>query len=269
MRLSRLTAAEMLSLSTPWITPGTPAHTALAAQPELPSLLKRLRSVHDQLLGRQAVVDPRGGQLTKQLQALDEEHDTLARGLDSALLALALLSTDDDSREQWERLRQTLFPAGLGIINQTYAAEAGNAMLLEKRIDGLPAADKKLLKAQSLGGRSLADLIGQFIAAGLEIGKKETERQSLEPRGASPGELHAARLDWVRTVTAILALIDLHGDAPPSEDLQTCFVAPLRAADLRAARRRAGKPEAPEPNAPNAPASPASPAGPAGPASDH
>lgn len=257
MRLSRLTTAEMLALSTPWITAGTPAHTALAAQSELTSLLKRLRVAHDKLLGRQAIVDPRGGQLAKQLLVLDDEHDTLARGIDSALLALALLAPDDASREQWERLRQTLFPAGLGIINQAYAAEAGNAMLLEKRIDGLPAADKKALKGQSLHGHSLADLVARFIAVGLEIGRRETERQSLEPRGASPGELHAARLEWVRIVTAILALIDLDSD-PPSTDLQTHFVAPLRAADQRATRRRTGK------GSDNDPSDPADPADPTG-----
>jgi hypothetical protein len=253
MRLSRLTAAEMLALSTPWITPGSAAHTALSAQPELTSLLRRLRTVHDKLLGRQAVIDPRLGQLAKQLQALDEEHDTLARGLDAALLALSLLAADEPTREQWERLRQTLFPAGLGIINQTYAAEAGNAMLLEKRIEGLPAADKKALKGQSLHGHSLTDLIARFVAAGIEIGRRENERQSLEPRGASPGELHAARLDWVRTVAAILALIEL-GSETGGEELQLHVVAPLRAADLRAARRKAGRGSEPEDEDPPAPA---------------
>lgn len=240
MRLSRFTTAEMLALSTPWITAGSPANRALSAQPELAPLLPRLSAAHSRLLGRQSVVDPRGPALTKQLAVLDEEHDTLARGIDSSLLALMFLSADDASREFWERTRQTLFPAGLGIINQAYAAEAGNAMLLEKRLDGLPAADKKILKGQSLAGRSLWDLIARFVAVGLEIGQRETERQNLEPPGPGPGELHAARLDWARIVAALLALIDL-GTASPDPSLDSLFVAPLRSTEARATRRRAGK----------------------------
>ena len=257
MRLSRFTTAEMLALSTPWITPGSPANTALGAQPELAPLLPRLSAAHSRLLGRQSTLDPRGPALTKQLAVLDEEHDTLARGIDSTLMALMFLSPDDAGREFWERTRQTLFPAGLGIINLAYAAEAGNAMLLEKRLDGLPAADKKTLKGQTVAGQSLWDLIARFVAVGLEIGQRETERQNLEPQGPAPGELHAARLEWARIVAALLALIDL-GTASPDPSLAPLFVAPLRSADARATRRRAGKGDA-DAGDPGQPAEPGQP----------
>ena len=59
MQLKRLSIAEMLALSEPWVTAGSAAHRALSAVPEVAGLLPRIAAAHAGLLKTQRREDPR------------------------------------------------------------------------------------------------------------------------------------------------------------------------------------------------------------------
>jgi len=236
MRLNQLTAAEMLAISQPWLDPAHAAHKALVKVSEISPLLNRLTGAHQLLLAQRPQDGSRAAALQRELAVLDAEHDELARGIHSLCEGLAILSEGEDERSNWERLRMLLLPVGLGIVNQSYTAEAGNAILLEQRLEDLSPADKKLLKGQLIGHRSLYDLVLRWIAVGLAIGNKEQERQSLAP-GPTQAEAHSARTQWQRVVSALVALLEL---ASPSPEVEQYILGPLRAASDRAARRKTG-----------------------------
>jgi hypothetical protein len=262
MRLNHLSAAEMVSLSQPLLDPNQPAHKALSASPELQGLLPRLQATHDALLGRQLSNDTQEQELQRELAVLGAEHGDLARGIDSLCSTGAVLGEEGEQRAAWLRLQKQFLPEGLNLVRMSYSAIGGHALLLQKRLESLTAADKKLLKSQLIGRRSAYDLVQRFVEVGLLIARKEQERPSLLA-GPTPGEIFAARQQWARTIGAMLSLIEMAG---LSADQEQQLVSPIRAASLRAERRRKIEEPAPAPlppaHGPSAPVTPAVPVGP-------
>jgi len=250
MRLNRMTVAEMISITQTWLLPGTPAMELLKRQPEIAVLLSHVQTAHEALLKRQPQPQSsaREAQLGRDLERLDALHDDLVRGLDHLCQALALLSEDDDTKLTWQRIHKVLLPMGLGLVNLSYGAEAGNAMLLQQRLAGLSAADTKLLKTQQVGGQSVLSIVQNFLNIAAQLGELDRDRESLRQstQFATPAEILASRMAWVRAVSAVLAIADLNG---LSEDagFKQHVLSPLRAASDRANRRGKTGPSEPSP----------------------
>ena len=255
MRLNHLSPAEMVSLSQPILDPKHPAHLALKVVPEAFALTGRLRAAHDTLVGRQLYEDARARALQQELLGLKSTHDELVRGFDSLLGACETLSEDPEVRVAWQRLHTQVLPDGLGVVNLSYSAAGGHALLLEKRMESVSASDKKLLKSQFVGRRNAANLVQRLIELGLLLGSKEQDRQSLLA-GPNPAEIFGARQQWARTVGLMLSLIDM---APPNAEIEQHVRSPLRAASIRAGRRRRVEEPKPEPAPVLAPTLPAPP----------
>ncbi len=238
MHLSRLTISEMLALSQPYLDPEHPAHQALAQIPDVARLLPRLRDAHQVLKASQSADDLRASSLQKEVFALEAEHDDLAQGIHYTCQGIALLAEQDELRTRWERLYEVLLPGNRKFASSSHKTEAGNAALLQQILEGLPAQDKGLLKAQYIGKRSLFEIIERWIAVGQELGQKELERQSVPvtPTGDSVQE---SRNQWTRTVGAIatmLQMAELLGEL--SAGVKEHVLIPLRAATDRRSPRR-------------------------------
>lgn len=233
MHLSRLTTVEMVTLSQGYLDPSHPAHQSMASMPEVLGLLPRLRDAHQILLASQSPDDLRANNLQREITALVAEYDDLAHGIDHLCQGMLLLAEQDEARTRWERLREVLLPGGHKVSHAPYQAEADNAALLEQILNGLPAADKGLLKSQSVGKRSLFEVIERWIAAGKGLGEKELERQAV-PVTPTDGALQEARNQWARTVGAIVAMLqmaDMLGELPAG--IKEHVLGPLRATTER------------------------------------
>lgn len=240
MHLSRLSIAEMLSLSQTFLDPAHPAHQALAGAPEVTSLMPRLREVNQVLLASQSADELRAGSLQKEVTSLDAEHDDLVSGLDCLFQSARLLVEDEQERARWEQLHELLLPEGRKMASMTYQVEADNAALLAHILAELPAADRETLKGQCIGKRSALELIERWIAVGKELGQKERERLSV-PVAPTDSALQAAQHQWVRLVgamSAMLQMAELLGELPAG--VKQHVLIPLRAATDRKSTRRTG-----------------------------
>jgi len=241
MHLSRLSTAEMLSLSQGFLLPEHPANQALVALPEMTSLLVRLREVHQILLASQSPDDVRANSLQQEILSLDAEHDELVRGIDHLCRGAAHTAEDAETRERWDRLRELLLPGGHDMAELDYAVQAGNAALLEPIFEGLPAADKKLLKGMVSGKRSLFEIVERWIGVGKELGQKEMERQSV-PVTPTDAALRDARHQWARIVGAMVSMLhlsELLGELAPA--IKQHVLGPLRAATDKGTPTRIGR----------------------------
>ena len=193
------------------------------------------------------VSGPRAFGAPAEAAELDAEHDNLARGLDSLCAMMGYLAESNTHREGWGRLREVLFPAGLNIVNQSYTAEAGNAVLVSKRLEGLDAEDKQLLKEVSLGKKTAQSVVTTWLKAAARLGELDRQRQGLQGAGATPAEIHAARLEWIRVTNALLALTEMSGRA---SDLAPHVGTPLDEAGRRASRRSRASDDKEDPSDP-------------------
>jgi len=244
MSYNRLTTAEMITLTGPWLDAAHPAQAALRAVPALAPLLPHVADAHQGLLKTQP--GPPSGQLpalVAEQETVDVTHDNLARALYHLTTGLGFATADSAEATAWLTLRDFLFPDGLALVNRSYREEAGAAALLEARIT---ADQKKRLKGQSLGKQTLHDLYQDFLKAAARLGQLEDERSRLDTTsGASPSEVVAMRHRWIRAVSAVVATIQLAGETAA---LKEHVLKPLQQSEQKSDRRR---PKKTDPNTPD------------------
>ncbi len=244
MALRQLTIEEMVQISAPWATSGTPARSALQRVAHLAALLAQIDEAHRGIhAAKPTTEDATLKQLSAEEAALDVQHDTLVRGTHGVLTMLAEVSAAAD---ELLGLRDLLFPEGLEHIRKTYRGEAGHAAMVASRLN---KSARARLKAVTLHDKTLLDLADEWLAIAKKLGELEAERAHLsEASPGTPGQVNAARLQWIRVVNAMIAMAEL---AEIDADTDALLFAALRAAERAAsgrARRRApvGEP-APEP----------------------
>lgn len=239
MAIKRLTAQEMVQLSTPWVNPNDQAGIALAKLPLLAGLLPQLKAAHEAIFAAQvATEDPRAKALSQAEAELDATHDALTRGIYGSLTMLAEFSP---SAEELLRLRDMLLPEGLEHTRKTYRGEAGHAALIAARLDdGVRAR----LKSVTLHDKNLLDVVNAWLAAAHKLGELEEERARLTaPAATSAAQLNDARIAWIRVTNALVANAELV--KLDKEDDRILFSA-LRAA-ARTADSRNRSPKEPTP----------------------
>lgn len=236
MALKRLTTAEMVQITGPWIEPTSKAKTAMLGKPLLAALVPQIEAAHAALHGAQGSPDnPKLETLKGEAAALDQKHDTIIRGVHMVLSGLALLAADDEAANKILAVRDFLVPDGLAGIQASYRAEAGAAELLATRL----AADPAVVGATKdipVHGKSVHDFVETWIATARDLGKNEDERAQLAPSaGPSDGaKLVEARNLWIRTVNGVVAMGALAGlDA----EADRMIFSPLRDAEKTADRR--------------------------------
>lgn len=208
MALKNLSSAAMISLTAPWVTEGDPERAILLRFPETQGLLGRIEGDQQALLDVQVRPNGRLAEVSDEQGKLDVEHDDLVRGVTGLLTHLALLTTDAKEARSVIDLRDTLFPQGISLITRSYRDEAGEGRLLRAR---LTPALKKSLKAIGVLQGTLADTIARYLEIADALGKLEDEKAALVGRSDGPtrATLLGARNRWVRTVNAMIALLDI------------------------------------------------------------
>ncbi|WP_428264803.1 hypothetical protein [Haliangium sp.] len=239
MALRNLTPEAMVTVSARWLDPARD-RGLIAALPIAGSLLPAVQIVHDALLTSQYLSAARATELEAVLAAIkdtDALHDRKKRGVYRFLTGLSEIDDDSERAEAYIDLRDRLLPLGLAETRRSYIDQAGDAERLPGRIN--PAA-KALLDSIVAPEGPLTDVVESWRSAALEIVRLDERRRRLEGQsgegvGVSRGEAYAAKLDWIRVVHSLRALLqtDKAADAETIERI----LAPLRHAEALADRR--------------------------------
>lgn len=239
MALRDLEAASMLNTTQAWIDPKGDRPT-LEKDPSVKAFLPQIESAHHTLLQTQ----PKAGENAALLETLqasattwDDRHDRKARGLYWVLLGLAELLDDAKDIDSVADTTNNLFPQGLEIVRHTYAEEAGEAIKLEQRVT---PDNRAVLDQVTVQGRPLSTELDAWIGAGKKLGEIQTERDRLghteDQTEVTLKAAYLARREWVRTVNALLSLLDLSKSITEAE--QTQLLSSLRKAEAAQKAKR-------------------------------
>jgi hypothetical protein len=270
MALKRLTHAEMISLTESWVREGTPERQLIESIPDIQPLLSHVRLAHRAILAAQPAMDM--AQLSKLQQDAaenDVDHDDLVRGMIGSLSGFVYLTKDPDRRAALIKLRDTLFPLGLPLIQKSYREEGGQGAMLKARLTPEMKASLKSLRGPD--GTLLQALEQYFEKANRLREIEDLKAGAADASGRTPADMVMARNKWIRAINAVIATLEL---AEVDEETQAKLLGPIRAAeraaDLRAPSNGVAEPTgsdvvegAPVLDVPAAPAVPAAPPPPA------
>ncbi len=247
MALKRLTTAEMVQISGPWTTNGSPARKTIQAVPETAGVLPRIDVAHKQLHAvRPREDDPRVGAIVAEAAEIDARHDALVRGTDRMLEGAALLAGDSPRAREIEATRAVLTPDGLALVSTSYRNEAGAAALLKSRL-GSEAGVKAVLASIVVDKKkTLTSFVNERIELAQKLGELEDERAQLlsAPAESDGGALVDARNAWIRAVNALVANAEL---AELTPEQHAVIFGALDQAEAKADRRGRAAPAEPTP----------------------
>lgn len=211
MALNRLSTQVMVENSAHLLDPGTDEHRVLAAHPFTQPLIAELGLAHAGLLESQPAPNSAIELLTEQLTGLDVTHDEDIRGIDERFASEIRFTTDDALRRRLERARSTVLPTGIGIVQRTYEAQAGEGKLRATRIAKAPDVRALMTELPIHGGQTLADKYEELQSVAAQIGVLEKRRAALGKEGAQVLKNRDARTYWMRVINAIATNLALSG----------------------------------------------------------
>jgi hypothetical protein len=235
MALKRLRTEEMVTITSTLVDPEHPDHQAMVAVPALAPLVPEIAGSHHGLYatyftGPNAV---RLKEIQSQQKELDVDHDDFVRGLWAYCWAMIYLARTDAERQVFHRLLALLLPDGLAVVRKSYREEAGQAALVQSQLgDG----DRATLASMVLpDGRTLLDVVNQWLSLGTQLGALDRERAGDVADGTpTPAEALAARNRWIRTMQAVRDVAALVAvDNPAISEIMVRLDEAERVADRR------------------------------------
>ncbi len=236
MNLKRLTIAEMVAISGAWVAPKSKARAALEGIPLVAPFFTHLVEAHRALVETQPSSEGtvKLTEISEKEASVDADHDDCVRAIDLILSGFALCASSPEKSVELQHIRSILLPDGLSIVQRSYRDEAGQADLLDKRLD---ASTKAKLKKLPIPGGNMLELVERWMGYARELGELESQRALLAQSclgKASAATAVAARNGWIRSVTALLSLL---GFANIDSETKDMLLGSLRDAEGRAARR--------------------------------
>ncbi len=173
MGIGWLLFQEMIPVSDPWVTEGTPARVAIEKVPPLAALKPQLQQAHGAIVELRSKDTPQLQALSQQETQVDAKHDALVKLIFNAL---TVLSDGAANGPELLILRDTLFPEKLKHMRKSYRGEVGHAVLVAKQMDEAMLAR---LKAVQLNDKTLFDMYTGWQETAAQLGKLEDERAHL------------------------------------------------------------------------------------------
>lgn len=209
MTLHRMTRAEMVSVTEPWVTPGHPERQTLDALLSA-GVIRFMESAHgDVLTTLNADEAARVDGLNSDLAAANEGHDDLARIVYFALLAHEILRRRQANGRDIAELRAWLFPDDLHIVRAGFRESAGRAAA---RASQLTLERQTLLAAIPVQDTNLLALVLEWNQAGAQMGALHDQR-------ATPGQVAGERVGrreargrWLRAVKTVLNALEIEAE---------------------------------------------------------
>jgi hypothetical protein len=219
MALKHLTTAEMIALSTQWVTGSSAERSKLEQLPELVPILRRIEMAHERLLYGQgpsseaqvsALQDLRG-----QAEEVDAQHDRIVRGMFFVLSGFAHLAQEQEQVQELLALRDKLLPNRLSTVQLSYAEEASAAEEVERC---LTEKDWAFLRQLSTPYGDLARMVELWLDLGRGLCVLEKKRLELEKKHQQEHHdesLLQARNDWIRATSLLLSTLEMSGSEVP------------------------------------------------------
>ena len=248
MALKRLRTEEMVTITSTMVDPEHPDHQALAAVPGLAPLLPEISGSHNGLYA--TYFHGPGAVRRKEIQdlqkALDVDYDDFVRGLWAYLWAMIYFARTDAERKVVHRLLALLLPDGLSVVKKSYREEAGQVDLVQRNLGD---EDRAALATMVLpDGRTLLDVVNQWLSLGTQLGTLDRERAGDIADGTpAPADALAARYRWIRSLEAVRDVAALvAADNPAITEIMAQLDEAERVADRRATSGAGDDVEAPE-----------------------
>lgn len=241
MVLQYLPTQEMAITTREWTSPEG-QRALIESFPRLAPLLEDLDVAHEAVVvfqnaGKQEV--PEVAELRTRTSQLDAEHDRYTRVIHHLLLGFAEMCDDEATSAIIETVRSELLPQGLGINQQSYMVQAGEAILREQR---LSAASKRFLSETVVnianhGPMTLAELVSRWHRTATELGEVETQKSRIKAMSAVESSRGPARRLWIANISHFIRTVAL--EKGMTEPQRTTLLQPVRDAEAKAAKRRA------------------------------
>jgi hypothetical protein len=209
MTLHRMTRAEMVSVTEPWVTPGHDERHTLEALLSA-GVIRFMESAHGDVLATlNAAEAQRVGGLSSDLGATNERHDDFARIIYFTLLAHEILRRRQPDGRAIAELRAWLFPDDLHIVRAGFRESAGRAAA---RASQLTPERQSQLVAIPVQQSNLLALVLEWNQAGTQMGALHDQR-------ATPGQVAGERVSgreargrWLRAVKTVLNALEIEAE---------------------------------------------------------
>lgn len=213
MDLLLLPTAAMFTIGGAWLDPERerPLIECLSLAGPLLGKIDEAQTGLVQFQNAGKVEHPEVRSLITQTTALDAEHDRLARGMHAIVSGITEISSPQ-SAEAYRALLKQLFPTGLGIVQQSYLVEAGDADLRDGR---LSAESRRLLEGTVIntpdGARALTTLLEEWNRSSRDLGEAESKKAQLKRESVNESSRGPARKEWAKIVSHFIATLALEG----------------------------------------------------------
>lgn len=235
MALQDLTLAEMVEITSYWITPpgtlpsGEPIPTVrliLEKDYFLKGMIPKMATLQQEMLTFQKKEVPPHPQvvaINKEQETVDDRHDTINRFLYTFPGILAEVLGDTPFTRALLALRDEMYPLRLGVNKLNYDRQSGAARLVEGRLDDQA---KALLDSVSITADGQSFTLLQLTEERIEKAKRlvalDELKEKLEKEGAlvddSNGQTeHALIQKWINRVRTLERLVAMSEDLSEEE----------------------------------------------------
>jgi hypothetical protein len=248
--LKHLTLDEMVALVSPWVK-NARRKTLFLSIPEIAPLHPKVIAAHRAVLSVRPSEKSKSDKmliLDAKAAVVDARHDHAAKavsfGIDSYREhCLAQDPPDKERAAKCDVMQKKLFLGGLQIINASTTAESGNTARIAHLLEEEPEVAAFLKAIPAPEKKTLWHTTQQWIQEGKALAAIDHEREELSAKEktapAARATITAARREWFRVVSAVLANLEL-SDAS-AEAIETIRGPVLKASDRAGKRYAAGR----------------------------
>ena len=236
MAAKHLSPETMIELSGAWLDPAR-LRPALERFMPTRALLPKIEEVHNGVVHTHSA-NPAASTgpiktISDEQNKLDVLHDRKLRGTIHVLTGLADLTDDPAEAKGYLDLRDRLAPLGFASTVRSYMDEAGDARLLEGRLD---ADSTARLQSIVLPTGKLSDDVTAWTVAANQLGALETKKSEIETAATvTPGQQLTARNMWIRTTNLLVATLEGHDEIDAATADQ--ILGPFRREEAKATKR--------------------------------
>jgi hypothetical protein len=233
---------ELMSITTPWVTPEHPERVSLQALLSTTGMIRFIEAVHGDVLA--VLTDEeraRLGLLRDSAGLKNVRHDDLARLIYFCLRCHEILLGDTPEGRAVADVRSVMFPDDLNIVRASYRETAARATA---RAAQLTQERMMVLANIPVRNGNLLPLTLEWNQTGQELGNVQDQRVTPTRPSNEPNKRRTARHRWVRMIKTVMSALQFEADEHPEAQRILDRVAGVQAEVRR--RLRASNGNAPE-----------------------
>jgi hypothetical protein len=213
MSFRGFTLSEIVSTSTPWVTPEHPERLALQALQSTAGMQRFIESAHADVLA--VLTDEeraRLGLLRDSAGLKNVRHDDLARIIWFGLRGHEYLLGNTPAGREVTDVRTMMFPDKLNIVRASYRESAGRATARAAQLTN----ERMLVLADiPVRGSSLLALTLEWNQVGMEMGDVQDQRVTPLRPPSERNKRRTARDRWIRVLKTVMSSLQFEAEEHP------------------------------------------------------